>query len=337
MRVRDIGERELISIIHRLQATPPIGFIGIGDDAAYLPPSANGWLVSQDMLVENVHFRWDWMTPAQLGEKAVAVNVSDIAAMGGQPVGILTSVSLPSYFDVQAVEDLYRGMAKALDSYGAVLLGGDTVGSEDRLVLDITVLGRPGAHGPVTRNGARPGDRLYVTGRLGASHAGMTLLSHGVSWPGTQMYERSALFAHIAPRARVEGGQRLGLYAHALIDVSDGLYTELVELTRFGGVGARIDAARLPIDPATRKVAKRYAGNPIDYALYGGEDYELLAAVPPSRVKDVEKACDDCGVVITEIGVVTDEPGIFLVTDEGAVLLDGEKEFNHFAVDNSPK
>lgn len=140
MKVKDVGERALISTIHRLQAIVPMGYLGIGDDAAYLPPSPAGWLISQDMLVEGVHFRFDWITPEQLGEKAVAVNISDIAAMGGIPKAILTSIAVPGNFDVEVIEALYRGMAKALDRYGAVLVGGDTVSSPDKFTLDVSVV-----------------------------------------------------------------------------------------------------------------------------------------------------------------------------------------------------
>ncbi|MCY0881267.1 MAG: thiamine-phosphate kinase, partial [Firmicutes bacterium] len=158
MKVRDVGERELISRIHRLQAIIPFGYLGIGDDSAYLPPSTEGWLVSQDMLVEGIHFRWDWTNPEQLGEKAVAVNISDIAAMGGIPKAILTSISLPGEMDIDVVEALYRGIAKGLDRYGVALVGGDTVGSAQGLSLDVTALGVPSvAQRPILRRGARPG------------------------------------------------------------------------------------------------------------------------------------------------------------------------------------
>lgn len=334
MNIRDVGERGIISLIHRLQASPPIGYIGIGDDAAYLPPSDSGWLISQDMLVENIHFRWDWMTPYQLGIKAVAVNMSDIAAMGGSPKAILTSISLPSTLHLDAVEDIYRGMAKALDQYDSVLVGGDTVGSLDGLVVDVTVVGQPGPQGPMRKTGARPGDRIMVTGRLGAAHAGLALLEHGVHWPGHTLEERSVLVAQLAPQARVDAGYFLGQKARALTDVSDGLYEELREMTGFGGIGAKIYGERLPIDEATRTVASRFHADPLDYVLYGGEDYELLAVVPASRVSEIEEFSRRSGTMITEIGVITDVPGIRLSNQTGEMILDGQKSFNHFAVDS---
>ncbi len=310
-----------------------MGYIGIGDDAAFIPPNSRGILISQDMLVENLHFRGDWMTPEQLGEKAVAVNVSDIAAMGGTPLALLTSLSVPGPLDVDWVESLYRGIAKALDRYGVVLIGGDTVGSQDRITLDVTVLGEPGPSGPILKTGARPGDRLFVSGRLGASYAGFMLLSHGTTWPSTVVAERSVLMAHITPIARVKVGQQLGTWAHALTDISDGLVAELEEITRFGRIGAVIFEDRLPIDAATKVIAERFASDPTHFALYGGEDYELLAAIPPSRVAEVQEIEARTGVVMTEIGVITETPGIRMAPSEGEAehVIQG-KIYNHFPV-----
>ncbi len=333
LKVKDVGERSLISVIHRLQAIVPMGYLGIGDDAAYLPPTGLGWLVSQDMLVEGQHFRWDWMTPEQLGEKAVAVNVSDIAAMGGVPKAILTSIALPDDFEVESVERLYRGMAKALDRYGAVLIGGDTVRSPAGFSLDVSVFGQPGPAGPVLLSGAKPGDRLFVTGRLGAAYAGYSLLMHNILWPSASMHYRSVLQAHLAPVARVEAGQQLGALAHAMTDISDGLVNELTTMTRFGGIGAVVDADRIPLDAATRFVAQEYGRDPLDFACYGGEDYELLVAIPPSRTREAQAMCLQCGVPVTEIGAITDTPGIHLVRGGEELTIDEGKTFAHFAVD----
>ncbi len=333
-KVKDVGEVSIISAIHRLQAIVPMGYLGIGDDAAYIPPSESGWLISQDMLVEDVHFRWEWITPEQLGEKAVIVNMSDIAAMGGVPKAILTSIALPRDFEVDAVEALYRGVSKALDRYGAVLIGGDTVLSPDRFALDVAVLGQPANHGPVLLSGAKPGDRLFVTGRLGASYAGLVLLSQGIKWPSTSLPYRSVLQAHLAPRARVQAGVKIGPLAHAMTDISDGLISELRAMTRFGGIGAEIQAAKIPLDEATQYVAREYGKDALDFALYGGEDYELLAAIPPSRVHRVQQLCLACGLPITEIGVVTGSRGIRVVQNGEELKIDDRKGFHHFAVDH---
>ncbi len=332
MRIRELGERGLISRIHRLQSPPPMGFVGIGDDAAYLPSSKHGWLATSDMLVEGRHFRWDWIEPEQLGEKAVAVNVSDIVAMGGIPRGCLTSLSVGGDVDVEVVEGIYRGMARALDRYGATLLGGDTVGGREGIVLDVTILGEPGADKPVLRRGSKPGDRLMVTGRLGAAYAGLLLLQHGVRWPGRNAAERSLLTAQIAPQVRVEAGLALAPLAHAMTDISDGLVAELAEFVRFGGIGAQVLEERLPIDEATRQLAETEKSLAAEWAYYGGEDYELLAAVPPSRLAEARERLDQASVSYAEIGIITDTPGIRgILPDREERNLDATRGYNHFA------
>jgi thiamine-monophosphate kinase len=312
-RVRDVGERHLIAVIHRLQPPAPAGTLaGIGDDAAVVvPPAGEKLLVSTDMLVEGVHFRRDWMTAEQVGEKAVAVNVSDIAAMGGRPYGLLTSIALPPDLPVDFVEGFYRGFARAADQYGAVLIGGDTVGSPGPVVVDVTVLGF--AEVPVLRRGGRPGDRLVVTGRLGGSRAGFELLRRGLGWPGRHASERAVLARHLRPEARVAAGRELAQRAHAMTDVSDGLAEEVGLLVDFGGIGAVVRAESLPLDTPTKTVARHLGADPVIWALYGGEDYELLAAVPPSAVPELTAALRRLGIPLTEIGELVDRPGLTLI------------------------
>lgn len=328
-KMRQAGERQLISVIQHLQANPPIGYVGIGDDAAFLPAGPQGWVVTSDMLVEGVHFRWDWIDAEQLGEKAVAVSVSDVAAMGAIPRAALTSLALPAGFDLEAVEALYRGIARGLDRYGAVLVGGDTVRSASGWVLDVTVLGEPGANGIALRKGAMPGDALVVTGRLGAARAGLVLLERGVRWPGQRASERSLLTAHLRPQARVEAGLVLAEIVHALTDVSDGLLAELFELVVKPGFGARIIESNLPIDRATRDLAAAIGEDPTVWAYTGGEDYELLAAVPPGRIDELREAMKPLHVPVTVIGEVQEQPGIVAVRRGETVAL-GEGGFDHF-------
>lgn len=331
MQVKKLGERGIISMIHRMQSSPPPGFVGIGDDAAVLPGNTAGWLISQDMLVEDIHFRWDWATPEQVGGKAAQVNLSDIAAMGGRPVAALTSVAVPARTSSEVLESLYRGMTRAFDLLGVVILGGDTVGSVDRLVLDVAILGVPGDHGPVLRRGARPGDRLLVSGRLGASYAGYMLLSHGTSWPGNSVDDRSVLTAHLDPEARTRLGQAVGPWVHAMTDVSDGLASEVSELTQFGAVGADVRLDRLPVCRATQAIAARYGTDPWEWALFGGEDYELLMAVPPSHVDQVLNVGRVMGIAITDIGIFTDAGRTRWLDGDEERVVDGDKAFDHFS------
>jgi len=332
MQVRSLGERGIISMIHRMQSTPPAGFVGIGDDAAVLPGDASGWLVSQDMLVEDIHFRWDWSTPEQVGYKAAQVNLSDIAAMGGRPTVALTSLALPGSYSSEVVEAIYRGLTRAFDPYGVIIVGGDTVGAVDRLTLGVTILGQPTQQGPVFRSGAKPGDRLIVSGRLGASYAGYMLLSHGGHWPGDDINERSVLTAHFDPEARVNLGLGVAEWVDAMTDISDGLVAEVEEMIRFGAIGAEIWIEKLPIDSATRTVAHRFKSNGDDYALFGGEDYELLMAVAPAHLDQILKISDALGITTTVIGMVTDTPGIRWSKGGKNVVLTGERvAFDHFS------
>jgi thiamine-monophosphate kinase len=329
-QVRDVGEAHVIAAIHRLQPpVPPGTLVGIGDDAAVIdPPRQERLLVSVDMLVESVHFRRDWMDPEQVGEKAVAVNVSDIAAMGGRPYGLFTAVALPANLPMDWVEAFYRGFAHAADHYGAVLLGGDTVGSPGPVVIDVTVLGW--AARPVLRRGGRAGDRLVVTGGLGLSRAGLEVLARGGRWPGRHAAERAALSRHFRPVARVAWGQRLAERAHAMIDASDGLAQAVAQLVQFGGLGAVVDAAALPIEAPTRTVAAETGADPVTWALYGGEDYELVAAVAPSALPDLAASVAEAGVPLTEIGEVTDRPGLWLKRDGALEPLLPDAGFQHF-------
>lgn len=331
MQARRLGERGIIAMIHRMQSTPPPGVVGIGDDAAVLPAGSAGWLVSQDMLVEEIHFRWDWATPEQVGLKAAHVNMSDIAAMGGQPVAALTSLAVPQALSSEVLEDVYRGLTRAFDPFGVVIVGGDTVGTVDRLVLDVTIMGTAGPSGAVLRRGARPGDRILVSGRLGASYAGYMLLSHGAAWPGDGIDARSVLTAHLEPQARVALGQRVAPWVHAMTDVSDGLALEVREITQFGSVGADIALDQLPICRATRAVAERFQSDGDDYALYGGEDYELLMTAPPSHLRELRQVAGDLGVALTEIGVVTDRQGIRWLKDGEEVAVRDGISFDHFS------
>lgn len=331
--VADVGEQGLIAAIHRLQPPVPAGtLVGIGDDAAVLALNRDDkLLVSTDMLVESIHFRRDWSDAEQVGEKAVAVNVSDIAGMGGVPYALLSSIAVAPTLTMDWVERFYRGFARAADVYGAVLIGGDTVGSPGPIVVNVTILGF--AKKPILRRGACPGDRVLVTGRLGAAQAGLELLQRGWRWPGRRAPERAVLAQHMRPIAQVAAGQILSSQAHALTDISDGLASELQELVQFGGVGIRVDAKRVPIDNPTHQVAADLGQDALDWALFGGEDYELLAAVPPSGVREMMAAFASQNLVLTDIGEVTDRPGMWIVRGGQEVPLH-VRRFNHFGVED---
>jgi thiamine-monophosphate kinase len=327
---REWGESDVVQYIAR-RAKPcrPEVEVGVGDDAAVVRAQGGRRLVvSADMLVEGVHFRREWTSPGGLAVKAVSVNVSDIAAMGAKPFGLLTSVALPAGLPVKWVAQFFRGVVRTARAYQADLLGGDTVGSPGPVVVDVTVLGW--AERPVLRQGARPGDRLVVTGSLGAAAAGLWVLERGLSDPDPAV--RRVLRRHLRPRARVEAGRILAPVAHAMTDVSDGLAWELKELLESGGMGAQIVAERIPVDRATRFVAELAGADPLEWALYGGEDYELLAALPPDAVEAAGQALGARGLALTAIGVVTADAGLRLERPGGEVPLDVHR-FDHFRLD----
>jgi thiamine-monophosphate kinase len=324
--VRTWGESGIVDFIARVaRPVRPEVEVGVGDDAAVVRAVGRRLVASADMLVEGVHFRRDWTTAPALAAKAVAVNVSDIAAMGAEPFGLLTSVALPGGLAAAWVRAFYRAVVRVARHYGVDLLGGDTVGSPGPVVIDVTVLGWTDE--PVLRRGARPGDRLVVTGTLGGAAAGLWALANGLADDDPAV--RRAIRRHRRPAARVAAGRLFAPVAHALTDISDGLAWELKELLESGGMGARLSAERIPVDPAAAAVARRAGVDPLRWALYGGEDYELLAALPPDAVDGVARELGRTGLELTEVGVVTADPGVRLVRSAEEVPVDVHR-FDHF-------
>jgi len=314
-RYRD--EREFIgSVRRRFDDRAPSAPAGIGDDAAVLA-CTDRIVVSADCLIESIHFRRG--EPAfLLGRKALAVNLSDIAAMGAAPTAFLLVLGIPADLDPDFIDGLLAGLAASAREHGVDLVGGDTSRSEGPLFISITILGDLGpkrAGGaprrpPLTRAGARVGDAVFVSGPLGGSAAGRWLLQagwqpriggriHAVTGaippkrgataaslrglPPIRLIE--AMRLHLDPTPRVELGRRLRRrgVATAAIDLSDGLSTDLDRLAEASGVGARILAPAVPIHDAARAIAARAGRDPLGFALHGGEDYELLFTVPPAR------------------------------------------------------
>ena len=282
---------------------------GIGDDTAVIriPPGRLS-LVTTDLLAEGIHF--DLVTSGldAVGYKAAVANLSDIAAMGGTPRYLLVSLAVPAGRTSSDVFELYQGMMRACRPHGVELIGGDTSASRQGLFINLTVLGeaRPGRL--LLRSGARVGDLLYVTGTLGDSLAGLALLtsSSGTSrWRHLSPADRRYLIRrHLHPEARLRMGQLLasGRLATAAIDLSDGLSGDLAHLCEESDLGVLVDGAALPLSPALRRYAKAAGLAAQDLALTGGEDYELLFAVPPHRRSQVERLARRAGCPVTRIG-----------------------------------
>ncbi len=300
MKIHDIGGE--FALIDRMARQSPVIHpdlvTGIGDDAAVIGgwfPDGDYLLVTTDMLVETRHFRRDWATAAQIGNKSVACNVSDIAAMGGTPTFMFVSLALERDTQVAWVETLYKGMAQACQRYGVVLAGGDTTQAE-AATISITLLGRVSPGNLRLRSHARPGELLCVTGHLGGSAAGLALLAAGLPTP-PYLKEK-----HLAPVCRLDLSPLIAPVARAMIDISDGLAAEVNHICDQSGTGAEIDVKEIPIHPAVHDAARQTGNDPLDFALSGGEDFELLFSIP----RDNKPLLDEKGVSVTVVGRVTE-------------------------------
>jgi len=273
---------------------------GVGDDAAVIQPEQDHiMLFSTDMLAEGVHFDLTYTPLRHLGYKAVTVNVSDICAMNGIPTQITVSMAISNQYSVEAIEELYRGMRYACEEYGVDLVGGDTTSSNSGMIINIAILGKAKKEEVTYRNTAQVGDIVCVSGDLGGACAGLLILDRGKkifandpeAKPDLTGYDY-VLKRQLMPQARVD---IVSLFKEhkiiptAMIDISDGLSSEVNHLCEDGRIGAVIDEERIPINEATKKVAQEFKQEPMAYALSGGEDYELLFSL---SLKDFEKLKD---------------------------------------------
>lgn len=297
---------------------PPEGVIGPGDDAAVL---SDGTLVSTDTSVEGVHFRLDWVGPKAAGGRACRAALSDLAAMGGEPVAVLASLSGP---DRRQLIEAGQGVREAGERFGAPLVGGDLAPAEGPLTIGVTVVGRLGDALPWLRSGARPGDALYVTGALGGAAAAVA------AWEVGDVATESHLAAFLlpVPHLKLVPALRELLRPSAAIDLSDGLAADARHLARASGVSMTVEGARVPI--AETAALGRDPVKALDLALRGGEDYELLLTAPdrPGAEEAVRSAT---GVRLTRVGLVEPGEGVTLRSPDGTTRpLDGG--FGHWTV-----
>jgi thiamine-monophosphate kinase len=343
--VHETGEfgliARLLESMRRTEGLPVGGHVrlGVGDDAALLETAPGRLLVATaDALVEGVHFRRDWTGPEDLGWKTLAVNVSDVAAMGGEPLAALISLALPPATEVAWVEALYRGLEACATAYRCALAGGDTVGSPDRIVLHVALLGTVEPERVRTRAGARPGDLVCVTGTLGDSAAGLALLRAGGETAAHPEWA-PLLRAHRRPAPRLAAARALAAdpAVTALMDLSDGIAGDLrhiaersqVSAREAGGCGARVRAADLPISPETRAAAALLGTDPVEWALRGGEDYELLFTLAPEALPRLAAILAGTETAATPVGVMT-EAGYTLVRPDGTEVPLSPAGFAHF-------
>lgn len=317
----DIGE---FGLIERIAALTGKGsaIVGIGDDAAVLEgPEDRYLLATVDMLVQNRHFRLDRIEPEEIGATALAVNISDIAAMGGEPRYALASLAVKPGLHSRQVERIFAGLTGTAREYGVTLVGGNVTSIDGPLALDVVLLGEVRRDEVVLRRGAIWGDVLAVTGALGGRAATRLALEAGLSIP----------YRLNPPVPRVSAGRALAAerVVHAMMDISDGLAGDLHHLCRASGVGAVIHEASLPIGAAAGELAGSLQTTPVALALGGGEDYELLMALPPASLERARDAVGDVG--LTAIGrVVPASEGIALAGVDGLTRPLIESGWKHF-------
>lgn len=342
----DIGELGLLERLGRLVGPPPEGTVGIGDDAAVIPWGRGPVLATTDSMVEGTHFRTDWFRPEEVGYKSLAANLSDAAAMGGRPTHALVSLVLPPTLPVRSVERLFRGMLELARAQDVLVVGGN-LARGDAVAVTVALLGSFPQRGPFLRTGARPGDRIYVTGQPGQSHLGYRLVGEADREPdlwrtggrGLPPWRRNltrgrpgapaAVRRFLTPEPRLRLVRELSIFRPtALIDVSDGLAQDLGRLAA-GGRRFVVDEERIPRARPFVRLAEALDQDPTAVALWGGEDYELLASLPPQAALKLGPKAVVAGIPITRIGEVEDGTGVALRSPTGTrpLLAAG---FRHF-------
>lgn len=298
-------------MIRRIRrSTPPAPgvVVGIGDDCAVLEPTlGRRLLATTDLLLEDIHFRRRYAEPADIGWKSMAVNLSDVAAMGGRPRWALVALACPAETTADEVETFYEGARDLASRHEVTVVGGDTTASPAGWLINVTLLGE--AASPVLRSGARVDDVIAVTGPLGRSAAGLALLERSSAPADVSADALAALSAaHLRPVPRVAEGRWLGEAGRvgAMIDLSDGLATDLAHIAEESGVRCRVDLGRVPVDDATRELARALGADALAWATSGGEDYELLLTCEAEAFAQLAEGLSAAtGTGLRPIGVVT--------------------------------
>jgi thiamine-monophosphate kinase len=329
MDLREIGEFGLIQRIKGwMTSSDPSLVQGIGDDVAVIRMGSKTLLATTDMLVEDIHFQRSWIDPYHLGKKALMVNLSDIAAMGGTPKYFLISLGLPRSLSLSFVSRLYRGMRDGSKHYCVDLVGGDTTLSQ-KIVLNICLLGEGPPEKIVYRSGAKADDDLWVSGTLGDAALGLKMLQER----GLKKKPTGPIAKHLSPIPRLSLGQALarsGL-SSSMIDVSDGLLSDTSHLLEESHVGAVIHEDRIPLSTAYRKYASSYSKKYFQLALTGGEDYELLFTAPMENRRRISSLSRTLRVPITLIGeILPEKDGLVVVRTGGSRYTPSRLGFDHF-------
>jgi thiamine-monophosphate kinase len=322
----ELGEFGLIErLTAAIELKAPSSKHGVGDDAAVLDFGESEVLISKDLLVEGVHFDLGYVPLKHLGYKAAVVNFSDIYAMNGTPSQLLVGMAVSSRFPVEALEEIYAGILLACSRYGVDLVGGDTTSSQSGLMLSVTAVGHVAKGKSVRRDGAQAGDLLVVTGDLGAAYMGLQVLEREKAafqanpnlQPELQGHEY-VLERQLKPEARKDVAAllaELGVTPTSMMDISDGLSSEILHLGTQSGVGCTIYEDKIPMDPQMMHLAEEFGINPITAVLNGGEDYELLFTMPIAEFDKIKANPN-----LTPIGHMTEDKVFQMVTNAGQTV-----------------
>ena len=330
--LREIGEFGLIHRIRKgITSSDPALVQGIGDDVAVIAVGETGTkalLVTTDILIEDIHFDLPWTDPSQLGRKALAVNLSDMASMGGIPKYFLISLGLPKNLSLSFVSSFYRGLKKEAKRFRVELIGGDTSLSK-KIVINICLLGEGIRKDLLFRRGARVGDDLFVSGTVGDAALGLRILKKKGRIKGAE----GLIKKHLSPCPRIELGQAIAKHhwATAMIDVSDGLLIDTSHLLQESGVGVRVWEGRIPLSRLYRKWIGFFSKDPFQLALSGGEDYELLFTAPPELRERISSLARSLRIPITRIGeILTIKEGLHIIKKDGKDDSPSRLGFEHF-------
>jgi len=341
--LQEIGEFGLINRIRKwITSSDPALIQGIGDDVAVIEMGKKALLVTTDILIEDIHFDRSWSDPCSLGRKSLAVNLSDIASMGGIPKYFLISIGLPKNLPLSFISSFYRGLKQEAKKFRVELIGGDTSLSQ-KIIINICLLGEGKKRDLLFRKGAKAGDDLFVSGTLGDAALGLKILQekkkmepHGQNlWspaPGIKGLE-GLIKRHLSPSPRVKLGQAIAKhhYADAMIDISDGLLIDTSHLLEESGAGARICEDRIPLSNLYRKWVRSFSKDPLRFALSGGEEYELLFTAPPEMRKRISSLSHSLKIPITRIGeILPKKEGLHIIRKDGKDYSPSRLGFEHF-------
>ncbi len=332
MLVRDVGEFGLIDRLRSIiEKEDPSVLVGIGDDGAvvhYERPV----VMTTDALVEGIHFREDWIDYQSTGYKSLVASISDVAAMGARPRHALVTLAVPKDGTIEPILEIYRGMKEACDAYSLSVVGGDVVSTDGPLMLSIALTGELIGDRPLKRCGAKVGDQVFITGDIGGAGAYVHMMSHDKM--GVLAPQDAVLLSdrHRRPTAQVEAAEILAtqVICTSANDISDGLGSELHEIATASGVHLAIMEDRLPIPPGVRHYARLAGVHARDFALFGGEDYQLVGTVARNSAGPFLALMQARGIRVTLIGRVEDgDPGVDLLTQSGREIIH-KKGFDHF-------